>query len=323
VHVPANAASLRAAARNAKRPANYRLRLDGPPLQRWGRDSAALLAIAGALSIVAAGCRAYSAPPDFRVTLAGGQIPVELVTSWLSEAEDHRFAVQQVNPVYLSQHGFDHLRDGTCDIACTDRRITPREYAEFGERGVKGYRVAFYGYALYVHPDNPIDSLFAGHISLLFQKKITDWKELGPYEGPIRLIGPHKSTRGGEILMRQAGVWFAEPTWEPLESDVDIVAAVAADPLALGFASVGFDQGVRYLGLRMHRTDPPAFPSLEEIESERYGLAKVIYVYLPAEPSAAARAVLDYLLSERGRRAMESTRVWPIPPERAAVEMPR
>ncbi len=259
----------------------------------------------------------------FRVALAGAQIPVELVASWLSEAEDYRFAVEQVNPVYLSQHGFDRLRDETCDVACTDRVITPREYQEFGERELTGYRVAFYGYALYVHPDNPIDSVFAGHIGLLFQKKITDWSELGAYEGPIRLIGPHKSSRGGEILMRQAQVWFGRPTWEPLDSDVAIVDEVAVDPYALGFASVGFDQEARYLGLRMRRTDPPAFPSLEEIESERYGLAKVIYVYTPAEHDPTVQAVLDYLFSERGRQAMESTHVWPIPHERAAVEPPR
>jgi phosphate transport system substrate-binding protein len=281
------------------------------------------VALVGALLTIAGGCRSYRPPPNFHVRLAGAQIPVELVASWLSEAKDYRFDVEQISPVYLSQHGFESLRIGGCDIACTDRMITSREYAEFGERGLSGYRIAFYGYALYVHPDNPLDSVFAGHISLLFQRKITDWKELGPYEGPIRLIGPQKSTRGGDILMRQAQIWFDKPTWEPLDSDIAIVDEVAADPYALGFASIGFDQGVRYLGLRMHRTDPPAFPSLEEIESERYGLAKVIYAYMPAEPSAAAAAVLEYLYSARGRAAMESTRVWPIPRERAPVKTPR
>ncbi|MFQ5806952.1 MAG: substrate-binding domain-containing protein [Phycisphaerae bacterium] len=275
------------------------------------------------LVTTAVGCRSYAAPPMFRLALAGAQIPVELVASWLLEAEDYRFEVEQVSPVYLSQHGFEGLRAGDCDIACTDRRITPREYREFGDRALRGYRVAFYGYALYVHPANPIDSVFAGHISLLFQNKITDWKELGPYEGPIRLLGPHKSTRGGEILMRQAQIWFGKPTWEALDSDVAIVDAVAADPYALGFASIGFDQDVRYLGLRMRRSDPPAFPSLEEIESERYGLAKVIYVYMPAEPDPAAEAVLDYLFSECGRQAMEFTSVWAIPRERALIKPTR
>ncbi len=275
------------------------------------------------LLVAVVGCRSAPPAPAFGIRLAGAQIPVELVESWLGDAGDCRFEVEQVGPVYLSQHGFQNLRDGQCDAACTDRLITPRECREFGEQELRGYRVAFYGYGLYVHPDNPLDSIYAGHLKLLFQKKVTDWRELGPYEGPIRLVGPEKSTRGGAILMRQARIWFDEPTWEALESDAAIIEAVAADPLALGFASIGFDRNVRYLGLRMKRTSPPAFPSLDEIESERYGLAKVIYVYLPAEASAGAEAVLDYLFSEDGREAMESTRVWAIPRERAAVEIPR
>ena len=275
------------------------------------------------ISFAATGCRSYQPPPAFRVALAGAQIPVELVASWLADAEDYRFNTEQIGPVYLSQHGFDNLRAARCDLACTDRRITSRECEQFGQGAPQGYRIAFYGYALYVHPDNPTDSVFAGHLSLLFQKKITDWKEIGPYQGPIRLLGPEKSSRGGDILARQARIWFDLPTWEPLPSDTAILQQVATDPLALGFAAVGFDQQARYLGLRMHRHDPPAFPSLDEIESERYGLAKVIYIYLPAEPTPAAAAVLDYLFSAAGRRAIESTRLWPISRERALVEPPR
>ena len=284
------------------------------------RAAAMRVTVAVLIVVAAAGCRAYTPPPMHRVALAGAQIPVELVESWLGEAEEHCFEVERVSPVYLSQHGCGALREGRCDVACTDRPITPREYREFGERELKGYRVGFYGFALYVHRDNPLDSLFAGHLSLLFQRKITDWKELGPHEGPIRLIGPGKSTRGGAILARQARIWFDKPTWEVLESDAAVVDEVAADPSALGFASIGFDQDVRYLGLRMKRGGPPAFPSLDEIESERYGLAKVIYVYVPAESGAAVRAVLEYLFGEQGRRAIESTHVWPIPRQRALVE---
>jgi phosphate transport system substrate-binding protein len=245
-----------------------------------------------------------------------------LVESWLNDSERPYFVPRRVQ-FFLSRHGFADLAAGECDLACTDRPISVRERDAFGERRVAGYRVGFYGYGLYVHPDNPLDSIFAGHLKYLFQKKVSDWRELGgnnvDIEGPIRLIGPHKGTRGGEILARQARIWFGDPTWEPLDSDAQIVAAVAADPLALGFAGIGFDQDARYLGLRMERRGRAAFPSIEEIESERYGLAKVIYVYFEDPPSESARAVLDYLFSDPGRAAIESTRVWPVPQERALV----
>lgn len=257
--------------------------------------------------------------------LAGAQIPAELVDSWLRSAKSANFLVESVGPIYLSQNGFQNLRDGACDIACTDRLITPREYQDFADRKLRAYRVAFYGFALYVNPANPLDSVFAGHLKSIFRRQIVDWKQLGtPYEGPIRLLGPEKSTRGGMILMRQANVWFDKPTWETLETDRDIVQAVAEDPLALGFAGIGFEQeGARYVGLRMERTAAPAFPSLEEIESERYGLAKVIYLYMPADPDPAIDAVLEFLFSEDGRRVMESTQVWQIDRERASLDLPK
>ncbi len=303
MYEPLNPSSLRSAATNVKRAAPAGL-------------------CAAVLLLLTPGCRMANPPESHRIRLAGAQIPVELVASWLGDARQYRFSVEQVSPVYLSQHGFQNLREGKCDIACTDRLIASREYENFGELKLKCYRVAFYGFALYVHPDNPLDSVFAGHLKLIFQRKLTEWQQLGtPYEGPIRLIGPEKSSRGGMILMQQAKIWFGEPTWEPLESDLDIVSAVAADPYALGFASIGFDRDVRYLGLRMRRVGTPAFPSLEEIESERYGLAKVIYLYMPARASESAEVVLDYLFSERGRRAIESTSVWAIPRPRAAVEL--
>jgi phosphate transport system substrate-binding protein len=258
------------------------------------------------------------------VRLAGAQIPVELVESWLHEANSPAFVTTQVTPVYLSQHGFENLARGECDLACTDRTITPRELEQFGDHPVRGQRVAFYGYALYVHPSNPLDSVFARHIRLIFQKRIKDWSELGgdaipQLEGPIRLYGPPKSTRAGMVLSPLANIWFAEPTWEVLDSDAEVAAKVAEDPLALGFASIGHDQQVRYLGLRMERRSAPSFPSLEEIESERYGLAKLIYVYYTEPPSPAVQAVLDFLFSDAGQAAIEGTDLWAVPPDRASV----
>lgn len=275
-----------------------------------------------------AGCARPGVGPTHRLALAGAQVSLELVESWLRASDNPRFTIERVPPVYLSQHGFGHLSSGAADVACTDRVLSRLERRErFADGRVVGYRVGFYGYALYVHPSNRLDSIYAGHLSLLFQRRIRDWSELAAVpvpglEGPIRLIGPHKSTRGGEVLMRQANVWFDRPTWEAMDSDAQVIEAVCADPAALGFASVGYDQGVRYLGLRMERTGRPAFPSLEEIESEQYGLAKVIYVYLRTPLTPATQAVIDYLYSDAGRKAIESTQVWPIPLSRARVAEP-
>lgn len=269
------------------------------------------------------GCQ-QDASPRIELSLGGAQIPVELVQSWLHEADSPGFVARQVPLVRYSQDGFKNLALGKCDIACTDRRITTRELPAFGDTKIVGRRVAFYGYALYVHPDNPLDAIFAKHLEMILQQRITDWQELAgnqipDLKGPIHVYGLSKSTRAGQQLSHMAQIWFANPSWTVLENDRAIVDRVADDPLSLGFAGIGYDEGVRYLGLRMTRTGKPAFPSLEEIESEAYGLAKLIYVYYREPASREVELALDYLFGESGQRAIVETDVWPIDRSRSLV----
>ena len=77
------------------------------------------------------------------------------------------------------------------------------------------------------------------------------------------------------------------------------------------------------MGCEWNATPRPPFPSLEEIESERYGLAKVIYVYHIAPASPAIQAAIDYLTGAEGRAAIEATDVWPIPSDRVRVSTVR
>lgn len=256
-----------------------------------------------------------------RLRLAGGQIPLELIEGWLERSGEPTFAITRVQPVYLSQHGFQALARGECDLACTDRAPSARELEDFGEQPPTGRRLGFYGFAFYVNTQNKLDGLYSGHIELLLKRRIVDWRELGSgVEGPISLYGPRKNTRGGELLARQAGIWFAEPTWTPCENDAQVLDRVRADPLAMGFAGIGQDgEGLRYVGLRMERRAAAVLPSLEAIEDDRYALAKVIYVYWREPAAPPVERALAFLSSPAGQRAIEQTEVWPIPPERSAV----
>lgn len=266
-----------------------------------------------------AGCGRAQLGQTIRLRVAGAQIPVELVSYWLSQARSPGFDVTPVAPVYLSQNGYQALRAADCDIACTDRPPSELEREDFARTGVIGYRIAYYGFGLYVNLDNPVDSIYAGHLKLAMQKRIADWKQLGGREVPLTIYGPQKGTRGGQLLAQQARIWFSEPTWVALDTPELIVQKVAQDAGGLGFAPIGYDGDVRYLGLRMERHGTPAFPSLDEIESGEYGYAKVIYVYAVDPPGRAARAAIDYLLSERCTRFIRKTDLWPIDSERARV----
>lgn len=266
------------------------------------------------------GC-ADPANRELRVTLGGAQIPLELVESWLHDSQRPHYAVSRASPAYLSQDGFKHLLEQKCDLACTDRPIGTLEREQPGTDQLRGVRVAYYGYALYVNEANPLESAFGAHLGLIFKKSVTDWKQLGStVEGPIHLYGPRKATRGGEVLMRTTNVVYDAAPWQIFDTDAEIVAAVRKDPLGLGFAALGYDRdGVRYLGLRMERKETPVLPARETLEQDRYGLGKVIYVYYRDPPSEAVTALLDFLFSPAGAKAMSSAGCWQIPRERAGA----
>lgn len=276
---------------------------------------AAAIALSAAL-LAAPGCALFERPLPLR--LAGAPLAVDLVERCLARSTAPRIATQR-GQVYLSQHGFEALRTGQADAACTDRAITPAELAAFGDRRPEGYRIAYYGYALYVHPENPLDSVFAGSIRAVIERQVFDWKELGGTPGPIRVYGPQTCGPLGQALLRDAGVWTPQPGWTPLPGDLAIVDRVADDPAALGIAAVGYDQAARYLGVRLHRSGLPAFPTVEDIETGQYTLARVIFVYVMPFENHRADVAINFLFSAPGQSALRAAGVTPVPFDRAAT----
>ncbi len=252
------------------------------------------------------------------IRLSGGQIPTDLVDTWLGQCKDPVFRLSRVGPSAFSIDGFERLAAGECDLACVDRPLTPRELADFPTTPI-GRRVGYYGFALYVHPSNPVDSLFAKHLKMILRGQISDWSEIGGDAGPIRMLGPQRATRGGRLLLGQAGIFFDKEPWQALQPDTAIVDAVAGDPLALGFAAVGYDGSARYLGLRLEREGEAVLPSLEAIEADRYPFAKVIYVYHRADAGANVEEAVRFLFSPAGRAALDRAGISPIPFERSAA----
>lgn len=284
--------------------------------------------IASMLVLVAIGCRSPG-PPAHRLRVSGAQQAADLVTSWLQSARQPHFSVEQVWPMQYSQGGFEKLAAGEIDLACTDRALNARELDDFGDRTVRGLRLGFLGYALYIHPSNRLDAIYSRHLEMILQGRISDWNQLvgdqiPELKGPINVYGLSKSTRAGMQLSHMARIWFDEPRWTVLDSDAEIIERVANDPLAIGFAGIGYaGDDVRYLGLRMARSGKAAYPSLEEIESEEYGLAKMLYVYYLDPPPPAVAAALEYLQTRAAAEAMAETDVWPTPDGRRVVQPPR
>ncbi len=84
------------------------------------------------------------------------------------------------------------------------------------------------------------------------------------------------------------------------ESTVELAAAVAADPLAIGFVGlVGVDD--RVLALAISDGGAAVAPSEREVAVEDYPLSRRLFLYLPQDPKPLAREFVAFALSDQGQ----------------------
>jgi len=170
----------------------------------------------------------------------------------------------------------------------------------------------------FVNADNPVDSLTSDQIRGIYSGEITNWNEVGgndveivPFQRP-ELSG--SQTLMNELMMKDT--IKIPPTQENIsESMADSIRDVAAfDAQA---SAIGYS--VYYYAKNMYANPDLKFiavdgvlPSNESINSGDYGYTNPFYCVLPLDPTAEAKVIFEYLLSEDGQRLLESCGYVPI-----------
>lgn len=169
--------------------------------------------------------------------------------------------------------------------------------------------------AIMVHRDNPLRTIGMPSVRDSFTqvpqaRTITHWGQLGlkgAWQGrPIHLFGLAPETAIGALVLRRLGARDFAPGFRPYPQSREVAAAVAADPLALGFANLSHVGGaVRALAVANDGGSPVAGDEAG-IRSGRYPLDRHLLIY--ARRDAAGRveplagAFLDFVLSGEGQR---------------------
>ena len=123
-----------------------------------------------------------------------------------------------------SGSGITAVSEGRCDIGLSSRALKTEET----DKGLVGTVLAYDGIAIIVHPDNNLADIDIETLAKVYTGEITNWSELGGADGEIVLIGrePNSGTRDA-CKYRQE-----------LTSTGDVIAAVASNPNAIGYASL-------------------------------------------------------------------------------------
>lgn len=133
-----------------------------------------------------------------------------------------------------SSRGIADTLSGAAGLGMVSRPLKPEE------TGLDAHRIAWDGIAMIVHRDNPVSNLTREQIIAIYRKQIANWKELGGTDATIRVT--HKADGRGtqEVFLHYTALDSAEVRADVVVGEnQQAIKAVAADPQAIGYVSIG------------------------------------------------------------------------------------
>ena len=201
------------------------------------------IALATSIGAVFAGCGAGAS--DNSTGNAGGTVTTDGSTSMskvigaLSEAYESDTGVTVTYNATGSGSGIQAVQEGRCDIGLSSRSLKDEEKA----KGLEETTLALDGIALVVNPENPASDLDLETISKIYTGEISNWKDVGGNDSDIVLIGREagSGTRDGfeSITYTTDKCQYRQE----LTSTGDVIATVASNPNAIGYASLSAVKG--------------------------------------------------------------------------------
>lgn len=228
---------------------------------------------------------AQTAALSGKVTL-GGSTSVEKVIGALSESFMQEYP--DVDVTYDptgSGAGITGASEGTLDIGLSSRALKE------DETGLTATTFALDGIAIIVHPDNPVADLSVEQIQGLANGTVTNWTEAGGTDAPVALIGREAGSGTRDGFESIVDVKDACKYTSELTSTGAVIAAVASNPNAIGYASLSaVDETVKAV------TVDGVAASEQTVQDGTYKIQRpfVMVTKDGAALSEAAQAFLDY-----------------------------
>ena len=164
-----------------------------------------------------------------------GSTSMEKVIGALGEAfmNNNSGASFTYNPTG-SGSGIKAVLEGRCDIGLSSRALKDEEKAE----GLVETVLASDGIALVVTPENHVSDLSLEQIAAIYTGEITNWKEVGGNDAEIVLIGREAGSGTRDGFETITGTAESCKYRQELTSTGDVIATVASNPDAIGYASL-------------------------------------------------------------------------------------
>jgi len=209
-----------------------------------------------------------------------------------------------------SGNGIKALIDKTTQIANSSRPMKKEEEQLAVSKGVKpvSHTVAIDALTPIIHPSNPVNDLTLEQLSLIYQGKITNWKEVGGKDMKIIVIS--RDTSSGTYESWQEKILHKEkvtPRAQLQASSGAVVQAISKNPYAIGYVGIGYvNKSVK--ALSVNGIEASAKNALDGT----YSIARPLYMITDGAPKGAVAHYIRFVLSPEGQKIVQQQGFVPV-----------
>jgi len=211
--------------------------------------------------------------------------------------------------------GLAALINGSTDIANSSRPIKSTEVeklkARYNTLGVE-IPCAKDGLSVYLNRANPVSALTIKQLGQIFSGKITNWKEVGGVDAPIKLYGRESSSGTFGFFKDNVVKTDFSPSCQTLPGTAAIVNAVKKDKYSIGYGGAAYAEGVKDCAVKKDDKSAAVLPTAATIKNHTYPITRYLYMYLKSKPTGETKAFVDWILSSEGQKLVVETGYFPL-----------
>jgi len=262
--------------------------------------------------VVIGGCSSQAPPGTVEESLTSGRIRGVIASEAFRLVSDQVTAFEALYPRAsisvesgTSRSAVAALFAAECDVIAITRELTAveRSAAVAGGLEVEGYRFARSAVVVIVHPSNPIENLALDELRRVYGGELSRWNDLSGIPGTIHPISHPPASDVAEFFVEEVlGGEAIRARTAAASGDSAVVAAVAADPMAIGYVTLGTaTTGVKVMRLAAWTGLPYAKPDLESVYEGRYPLTRYFNLFVRGDGKPLARGLITYVTSREGQ----------------------
>jgi phosphate transport system substrate-binding protein len=211
-----------------------------------------------------------------------------------------------------------------CEIANCSRPLKEKEIANAKKNGVDPiqHTIGYDGIAVFVHKDNPLESLTMDQLKALFGEggKIESWQDLGIDMGNesanVIQLGSRQNNSGTYECFREKVLGKKgrfKQRCNNLNGSKDVVKFCADSKSAIGYSGLAYKtDDVRIVPIAPAKGSDPIAPTVETVQAGTYPIARPLFMYTNGEPKNDIGAYMQWIKGTEGQKVLSDKGYVPL-----------